>query len=481
MERAFQISAPNACISLIIPSSFIVTEGATGLRYLYMNGGSFSTIHDFTNQHRYFNIHSMFRFIIFTYQKGTSTSGIEDLKMGLKLLAETKQPSKKVSMTFPYLRSVSTNLLNVPHINSQKEKSLLTKLYKKHPVLGERLANRWNVKFVREVDMTNNSSSFLQLDSLTRDQNKLLCNSGQVTINGLKYSALFEGKMVHQFDYASKGYKGGQARTATWTSLSYGEKKILPHYCLDHSEFIKKHPQSSLPRAGFCDITGPKNERTVLAALIPGDVFCGNKVPTCRFDEDSPSLHLLWIAIANSFVVDWVIRRKISTTLNFFHWMQVPFPRISPKSEVGQFLSSLSGKLCILDDNQITYNNWVMNSVEKIDFNRDRDILRAIIDAIVAREYGLEVDEMATIFNDFPILDRGFTDTKSLKLSLTKMMVIIFLVKLENNIHFLDLQLDDQGLKEEKHLRMLQDVIDLRKFECFGYIPTEIYKSLKEK
>src|SRR5579871_4686396 len=55
-------------------------------------------------------------------------------------------------------------------------------------------------------------------------------------------------------------------------------------------------------RAGFCDITGQTNERSMLAALVPPGVICGNKVPTITFEGDEADisrLHL-WLAMANS-------------------------------------------------------------------------------------------------------------------------------------------------------------------------------------
>ena len=68
----------------------------------------------------------------------------------------------------------------------------------------------------------------------------------------------------------------------------------------------------------------------MLAALIPSHAVCGNKVPTCRFDPADHGLDLLWLAIANSFVVDWCVRRRVGTSLNFFVWEQIPVSATGP-------------------------------------------------------------------------------------------------------------------------------------------------------
>ena len=38
-------------------------------------------------------------------------------------------------------------------------------------------------------------------------------------------------------------------------------------------------------RVGWCDVTAPRNERSLVAALIPPGVICGHKVPTLSFPE----------------------------------------------------------------------------------------------------------------------------------------------------------------------------------------------------
>ena len=35
-----------------------------------------------------------------------------------------------------------------------------------------------------------------------------------------------------------------------------------------------------------------------------------------------------WCAVANSFVLDWLLRQSITTTLNMFYLYQLPVPRL---------------------------------------------------------------------------------------------------------------------------------------------------------
>ena len=145
---------------------------------------------------------------------------------------------------------------------------------------------------------------------------------------------VYEGRMVHQFDAAAKGHVEGHGRSARWELLSPGEKDIRPRFLLPVDE-AERRAIKLAPRASFCDVTGHANERTVLAAVVPALAVCGNKLPAYNFEGGDEDITYLWVAIADSFVVDWIARRRVSTTSNYFHWYELPFPRLDPQSDAG--------------------------------------------------------------------------------------------------------------------------------------------------
>ena len=103
----------------------------------------------------------------------------------------------------------------------------------------------------------------------------------------------------------------------------------------------------------------------------------------------------MWAAIANSLVLDWIARRRVATTLNFFHWEILPFPRLDPESGVGRFLAVCARRL---------------SNAERLDQAVDPSegaSLRSAIDVAVFRLYGLDLVDAAVVFEDFPLLDRG--------------------------------------------------------------------------
>ena len=73
-------------------------------------------------------------------------------------------------------------------------------------------------------------------------------------------------------------------------------------------------------------MTGPRNERSLLAALIPPGVVCGHKVPTLALRPGVSWAYMPWLAVANSFCTDYLVRKKISLalTINIMDSLRIP-------------------------------------------------------------------------------------------------------------------------------------------------------------
>src|SRR5262249_28007240 len=81
-------------------------------------------------------------------------------------------------------------------------------------------------------------------------------------------------------------------------------------------------------RIGFGDVANPRNERSFTATLIPRGVICGHTVPTVVFDASHEWAYLPWLAVANTFTMDALVRRKLSSPhMTFTVLDSLPFPR----------------------------------------------------------------------------------------------------------------------------------------------------------
>jgi hypothetical protein len=215
------------------------------------------------------------------------------------------------------------------------------------------------------------------------DENEMLVAPGAT------YVPLYEGRMVHQFDHTAKAYVSGEGRGAKWRDLDLPQKAIVPHFFVE--------PSIQVVRAGFCQVTGQTNERSLLATAIPAGHPAGDKVPTIQSTGPAEA-HSVWITVANSFVADWLLRQKISTTVNFFFLETLPFLRPNTTSPAFSQLARLAARL-------VSITPEIQLAEPALDL-RERARLRAEIDAMVAGLYGLSSAEFAYILTTFPLLDR---------------------------------------------------------------------------
>jgi len=88
-------------------------------------------------------------------------------------------------------------------------------------------------------------------------------------------------------------------------------------------DMVDKHSPKWL--IGWRDISNATNERTLIVSAMPR-VAVGNSYPLLQMPGVSPTHRLVFEAIADSFVVDYVARQKVGGThINYFYLKQFPF------------------------------------------------------------------------------------------------------------------------------------------------------------
>jgi hypothetical protein len=375
----FEICLPGGVVAALVPGGLIRSQGTQCVRQKLFESSSSTSISIIDNRARFFSIDTRFKFLAIAFVKSKSVK------------------AKREPITLTHERGTSTGVetfgsviigratlmkvrkdLSLPEVKSQSEWKVFQKVAESG-CLWDDPSGGWNAKFCREVDMTKERPHFLSKPT--------------------KFSLpLIEGRMVHHHRFGVKGYARGTGRRAVWEANPIGASRLRPQFWIDPLRVpASNRERTSTPRVGFCDIAGQTNERSLMAALIPSGVVCGNKVPTIIFPDDPSRERLLaWSAVANSFAFDWMLRRVLTTTVNYFLLQSIPLPRIAKDGLPWKKLVACASELIELDTagaNNATYDRMAL--------------LRAEIDAEVAVAYGLEIDEFELMLADFPILDRG--------------------------------------------------------------------------
>ena len=225
---------------------------------------------------------------------------------------------------------------------------------------------------------------------------------------------VFEGRMIDAYDYRAKGYVSGRGRSAEWQDFPFGsaEKRIQPQWRILEDQIPEKLGDRIYRyRIGFADVASPTNQRALVAALLPQDSVSGHKVPTIEFDHGSQNDMLLWLGVANSLVMDFLVRKKVSLTMSYTIMDSLPFPRDFDSTPSAAAIARRVCALCAVGDEMEAFRAQVVRAgvLEApdavIDMPEQRAVVAAEINALVARDvFGLSKHEMFYILNPDNIL-----------------------------------------------------------------------------
>ncbi|WP_213423730.1 Eco57I restriction-modification methylase domain-containing protein [Bhargavaea massiliensis] len=470
VELSYNLVKEDGIVGLLIPASVFQTQSTTGIRELLFKNARVKNIITVENRDKVFPIDSRFKYSILIFEKKEPTESIQGRFMlnSVKEIKRVFAENDFLVIPLKTIENISPIYLTVPDFKNRIEYSVIKEIYDKFPLINT--SNGWKISIHRELDMTNDSKYFIHENLLDRKE---------------KFVPLYEGRMVNQFDYAAKEYISGEGRKAIWRNLNWDEKKIKPHYYLRESDAVKKFQSYNRVRPCYCDIAGQTNERAVQTALLPSGVICGNKVPTFtvsnRLSKGSIALDLIWVAITNSFVFDWIMRQRITTTINYFHWNQVPMPVLDEKSSIGKKLAILSGKLSlfghVFEREREELGRIYGEEIFPVQTLEERQHLRAKIDALVAELFGLNSFELLYVLGQFPLLDRSQPSIGSGKSFVTRDTVLYHFQKshtskkkIENSEVYLEMSIEEKELLSEPR-NLNKRINHYREIGAIAYIP----------
>lgn len=383
IELAFLLLRRDGVLAYVIPAGLIRSKGTEALRQYLIRSSQDIEVDVLENRARFFAIDSRAKFLVLIAASGTgparftvrdavgSDTGIE-VRGAATFAAEN-------------LRRIRPDL-TVPEVRSQREWQLFQHAFDTGHRLDGSGESPWHLSIAREVDMTNHRRHFVR-------------DPGEEDV-----LPVVEGRMVHQFHFGAKRYEGGTGRRARWSPQLPVDPEVRPQFWIARRDLPgTAEGRVDRVRIGFCDVTGQTNERSMLAAMVPAGVACGNKVPTVTlegFSGQAEDRAWLWLAVANSFTFDWLLRRVVTTSVNFFLLRGMVFPAFSedpdawrPLAQRARFLGDPGSGGAPGSSSDAPW--W------------SRAEARAAIDVEVALAYGFDVQAMEVMLDDFALLDRG--------------------------------------------------------------------------
>lgn len=403
VETAMQLTRQGGFAAQVVPGGFYGGANASAIRReLYENWDLRLVLGCInTGEHWFTGVDATTRFAAYIARKGTST---DEFAVAFQL--RSKDDLARVlagattKLTVADIREQSPDALAIPEVTGAGDAELAAKMSGSWPLFGNQAAGPPVRHYQAELHMGNDRELFGDLS------------------DGLP---VYEGRMVDQFDHRAKAYCSGRGRSAVWKPLPFGDqhKAIVPQWHLAPEKVPPKLGDRTMHyRIGWCDVTAPRNERSLVAALIPPGTICGHSLPTLTFAGEYEWAYMPWLAVANSFCEDYLTRKRVALHVSISVLDSLPFPRLSLDHPVVRRLARLALRLTCTSQEMTAYWNAMapLGLCEAIDDKNtppgfadpeQRAAARAEIDAVVARTlFDLSFDELAAILDTFPVLRR---------------------------------------------------------------------------
>ena len=394
-EQCFNLLRKGGLAGIVIPSGIYTDLGTKQLREMLFSDTCVTGLFGFENRKVIFeNVHRSFKFVVLTFQRGKTTKEFPAAFMRLDVEELQFFPQRGgVVISVDLVRKLSPDSLSVPEFKSETDLAIASKL-QAFPFLADGATLGWGIGlYGEELNMTRSAKYF--------------------KTSKTQYP-LFEGGMIWHFDNAFE-------KPRYWVSerelrASFLEKRAKRIGLNSVPKDLK--PDYGTYRIAIRKIASNTNARTLITTIIPPDTFAGNSltvhfpfrnVPE-RYNEPMFSYAelLFLVSVMNSFVVDYVLRSRMTTNLNLFYLYQLPIPRLPQTDKTFKTIVKRAAKLvCVWPEfDALAKEVGLRGSQDGVTDEKERARLRAELDGLVAHLYGLSEDEFAHVLSSFPVVQQ---------------------------------------------------------------------------
>ena len=433
---------------LIVPTGIATADGNKALFQKLTNDNRLRALYDFENSNQIFAIHRSFRFCLLSAQQ--AQAGATDVCVGFMLteLEQILDSNRVFKLQTSDFAKFNPNTKTCPIFRTSYDADLTSKIYDNSAILlqeataqelqgtdlaaTEAQSNPWRISFFSMFHMSGDSAlfrTFKELSSHGAEQ-----QGSNFKLEDITYVPLLEAKLFWQynhhfaaFDNALEQRPNSIDNTAP-EDLANVDLPIKPWYWIAQGELDKKlqaRPQDECKFAiSFRCLARNTDSRTFITSILPSNIGIGHSAGLA-YSRLSLYRLICLLAIFNSLCFDFVVRQKLSgTNISHFILKQLPVPHPDQIEDATQwqlvkrvaeltyfnhdmddFAQELSEQLSeeqneALGERLVKQEPWVFN-------DKRRAQVQAEIDAIVAKLYGLNDEEVRYILDPEVVIGKG--------------------------------------------------------------------------
>lgn len=392
-ETFAQLMAEAGRAGFIVPTGIATDDSTKAFFAGLTQGGRLASLYDIENREAVFpSVHRSYKFCLLTLGRAEAAEFV-------CFATQTHQladPRRRFTLTPDEFRLINPNTLTCPVFRSERDAALTKKLYRAAPVLiaeGPPEVNPWGIRFMRQMDMANDSSLFFDAPAPSR-------------------LPLYEAKMIHQFDHRWATYSADGSGDVSSTQKQDPSFSVTPRYWVEAAEVEARLRDKGWERGwlmGWRDICRATDYRTLIAGVIPktavGDKFL-LMLPT-----ELPNRIAALFANLNALVCDFAARQKVGgTSFKYFTMKQIAV--LPPDRYTDADLDFIVPRVLELTYTAHDLKPWAADlgyDGEPFPWNPERRaMLRAELDAYYARLYGLTRDELRYILDPADVMGEDY-------------------------------------------------------------------------
>lgn len=405
-ELALRVKNEYGTSGMVVPVG-VITDDSTKLfsQFIFSQEHVYSVYHFDNTESIFPDVHNSYSFILLTLGNAKKA----DCVFYASNPAQLEDENRHVSFEPEDINLINPNTQTALLVRSDFDLKLCRKIYQSATVLvrvfgKDREESAWQVKTHTSMfHRSGKSSAFVALNAV---QAANAANLGM--------APLYESKLFNQFDhrYASFTFddKGNITDKQIQVTLSQKQDsafRIIPNYWVKQDLVNQRWLELGWNKPwalAWRNIARGSDGHTIVAAVLPANVAVSNSA-TVLMPHVCEKEAACLLALLNSLVVDFVMRLKVSgTNVSLFYAQQLPvLPPEAFKPEDVEFIASRVAMLTRTADdiNAVWLTDYPAYTFQE---PRERLMIRAQLDAYIAKMYGLTREELQYILDPSEVM-----------------------------------------------------------------------------
>ena len=403
--RFWHLVRKDGAVGVVLPRGALADKGASEWRQEVLAGGTFADVTLLLNKARWvFDMEPRYTVGLVGVRKGANHRGLLGLRGPYSSEGEYKAGMAHMLVPVPVDEFLTwSDSASLPAIPGDAALRVFRKM-RRHPRLGSKPrpdsassvletadGGVWRARPHREFDAKKDKEHFT---SMTRSNRwpVYVCGSFNLWVPDTGgYYGQADPEVVEEA-LQGRRLRAQRNRRSAFSEFSrtwVEDESTLP--CLK-------------PRIAFRDDSRSTDSRTLIAALVPGQVVLVHMAPYLLWPMGNARDQAYVLGVLCSMPLDWFTRRVVERHVTYTHFNSLPIPRPVSGDPCRLRTIEIAGRLATAEPDHHGFREWaaaVGVEAGSVGSEAEKGSLIAELDAVVAHLYELDEDDLSVIYETF--------------------------------------------------------------------------------